>query len=190
MCDSPQSLSSNRPAALLGRPPPTAGPSQGIQSPRQQRGALKAAVGDSWGYHITLSLHLRVLNYRRLPAGHTPVSTLFPQSQPRSLSSWGICQGLPLPCWSLPLNPERARPGNSLVRKVVTVTVWECGRLEGFREGGTVEIPFAHGTLLELFTVNKRLYRIVQTVGLSTQTLEEAVSLASPGRCVPRLEAH
>lgn len=43
---------------------------------------MKAAVADSWGYHITLSLHLQVLNYRRLPAGHTLAPTFLPQSPP------------------------------------------------------------------------------------------------------------
>lgn len=50
--------------------------------------------------------------------------------------------------------------------KVVTVTVWSVEDWRALEKGGTVEIPIANGTLPEPFPVNKRLYRIVRTVGV------------------------
>ena len=66
------------------------GPSQSILSPRQPRGAFKTAVADSWGYRITPSLHLRVLNYGRLPAGHTRAPTFLPQKALPHVNVWHL----------------------------------------------------------------------------------------------------
>lgn len=61
---------------------------------------------------------------------------------------------LPLPCWSLPLNPERARPGNSLAWKGVIVTVCMHEGLEGIGEGVAAEIRFANGTIINAGTIH------------------------------------
>jgi len=67
LCYSPQSLSSNRPAALLHFAHPF---SLYGGAACTNGNALRQALATSWEYRITPSLHLGVLSYHQLPAGN------------------------------------------------------------------------------------------------------------------------